>query len=133
MTISQTDSMRIVAEAEIRAAASIAAARSAVHGAFCALAEGSVIAPPELAMKLDHGGELHVKGAYLGGDSVEVASQVGALQHAPAIVDRAASLGNVVTGRAPGRRTAGQVTVADLCGLGIQDAAMAELVMAFHD
>ncbi len=46
---------------------SVGDARHAVHQAFCALAQGGVLAPDELAMKLEHGGELHVKGAYLGG------------------------------------------------------------------
>ena len=42
---------------------SVADARQAVHAAFCALANGAVLAPDEMAMKLSHGGELHVKGA----------------------------------------------------------------------
>lgn len=295
--------MRLIEESEVRALVSVAAARGAVHQAFGALADGQVVAPDELAMRLAHGGELHIKGAYLGGDviafkaatgqfpaggnsgftaiidadsgvpqaivndggwltemrtaaasavtaqalaradasrlailgggiqaafqvealrdalaiesvavwsrtqetavefaeannatpaptvreavagadivicctpsresllqadmlatgthviamgadmvgkrelgpsvltscdvlvcdSVTVASHVGELQHAPEQVHRATSLGDVLTGRAPGRTDDQQTTVVDLCGLGIQDAAMAELVLA---
>jgi ornithine cyclodeaminase/alanine dehydrogenase-like protein (mu-crystallin family) len=38
-------------------------------------------------------------------------------------------LGDVVTGRVPGRTDEGQITVADQCGLGIEDTAMANLVL----
>lgn len=295
--------MRVVEEASIRAVVSVADARKAVHDAFCALADGAVLAPDEIAMKLNHGGELHVKGAYLGGpfiafkaatggfpgggnsgftsvidaetgapvailqdggwltemrtaaasavsavalartdsrqlailgggfqaafqvealrdvftfesvsvwsrtaetasrfatenravqagsvaeavdgadivicctpshepllhasmldagahviamgadmtgkrelasdvletaalitaDSLDVTSRVGELQHAPDQIDRAVSLGDVLTGRSTGRTTAQDLTVTDLCGLGVQDAAMAQLVMS---
>lgn len=294
--------MRIIDEAKVRSLVSLGDARDAVRSAFCALADGQVVAPNEMAMHLSHGGELHVKGAYLGGeviafkaatgqfptggnngfsavidaasgaplafvadggwltelrtaaasavtaqalarsdasrlailgggvqagfqveamrdampiesvgvwsrtretaiafaathgatavenigeavrdadivicctpsrdpllefemlkpgahvvamgadmvgkrelgssvlrscdllvcDAVDVAARVGELQHAAEQVSRATSLGDVLTGRALGRSNGQQITVADLCGLGIQDAAMAELVM----
>ncbi len=38
-------------------------------------------------------------------------------------------MGDVVTGRVLGRTTDEQVTIADLCGLGIEDTAMANLVL----
>ena len=62
-----TDIVRIIDEATVRAHVTLTAAREAVHDAFCAHAAGKVVAPDELAMVLDHGGELHVKGAHLGG------------------------------------------------------------------
>ena len=40
------------------------------------------------------------------------------------------TLGAILTGEAPGRKDPDQVTVADLTGLGAQDAALAELVLA---
>lgn len=69
--------MRVIEEAAIREVVSVADARRAVHGAFCALAGGGVIAPDEMAMKLEHGGELHVKGAYLGGGVIAFKSATG--------------------------------------------------------
>ena len=295
--------MEIIEEAAIRELVTVASAQAAVHDAFCALADGEVIAPPEFAMKLGNGGELHIKGAYNGGqvlafkvatgqfpsgknsgftsvvdastgapvallqdggwltemrtaaasavtatalarpdssklailgggyqagfqvaalreafpidqvnvwsrtsetaqrfasdhdadaatsittavagadiivcctpstepllslemvspgthvvamgadmvgkrevaadliegadvlvcDSIAVAGHAGELQHMPAHHDRAIELGNLLTGRASGRTSAADITLADLCGLGVQDAAMAELVMA---
>ena len=62
-------------------------------------------------------------------DSVSVTSRVGELAHAPAAAARAVDLGDVLTGRAAGRTAPEQLTVSDHCGLGIQDAAMAQLVM----
>jgi ornithine cyclodeaminase len=69
--------MRIVNAVDIQAVVSMADARHAVHDAFCAFADGKVIAPDEMAMKLDHGGELHVKGAYLGGDVIAFKAATG--------------------------------------------------------
>lgn len=69
--------MRIIDQDAIRDVVSVADARHAVHDAFCALAGGGVIAPDEMAMKLEHGGELHVKGAYLGGDVIAFKSATG--------------------------------------------------------
>jgi len=59
--------MRVVDEESVRAQVTLGTARGAVHDAFCAFAAGQVVAPDELAMVLSHGGELHVKGAHLGG------------------------------------------------------------------
>ena len=59
--------MQLIDEHTVRSHVTLGAARDAVHDAFCALSDGSVVAPDELAMVLDHGGELHVKGAHLGG------------------------------------------------------------------
>ncbi|NDH98670.1 MAG: hypothetical protein EBZ17_14670 [Actinobacteria bacterium] len=59
--------MKVLDADTVRSRVSLAAARGAVHDAFCALAEGDVVAPDEFAMHLANGGELHVKGAHLGG------------------------------------------------------------------
>lgn len=63
-------------------------------------------------------------------DSVELSRAVGELQHAKDLVPSAVSLGDVLTEAVPRRGSQEQITVSDLCGLGVQDAAMAELVMA---
>ena len=69
--------MRLVTEEQIRSVVTVADARVAVHDAFCALANGAALTPDEMAMKLDHGGELHVKGAYLGGDVIAFKAATG--------------------------------------------------------
>jgi len=69
--------VRIVSASTIRDVVSLADARQAVHDAFCALSRGDVVAPDELAMKLAHGGELHIKGAYLGGDVIAFKAATG--------------------------------------------------------
>lgn len=66
-------------------------------------------------------------------DSVAQCARLGELQHglASRAVSRrrvSAELGEIVLGRKPGRRNALEVTVADLTGLGVQDAAAADLV-----
>jgi ornithine cyclodeaminase len=64
-------------------------------------------------------------------DDLALASHAGELQHADRSVrDRAVTLGEVLTARRPGRTTSEQITVADLCGVGAQDAAIAELVVS---
>jgi ornithine cyclodeaminase len=64
-------------------------------------------------------------------DDLSVASYAGELQHADRSVRaRAVTLGEVLTDRRPGRTTDEQITVADLCGLGAQDAVIAEVVVA---
>jgi ornithine cyclodeaminase len=64
-------------------------------------------------------------------DDVGLAAHAGELQHGDRDVrDRAVTLGEVLTDRRPGRTADEQITVADLCGLGAQDAAIAELVVA---
>lgn len=62
-------------------------------------------------------------------DDVTLSSHVGELQHVPQHRPRALGLPELVAGRVPGRTGADQITVADLCGLGVEDAAMADLVM----
>lgn len=63
-------------------------------------------------------------------DSVEVSSAVGELQYAAGLRERAVDLGSILNGTATGRTTDEEITVSDLCGLGVQDAAIAELVMS---
>ncbi len=64
-------------------------------------------------------------------DDLELASRAGELQHADDdIRARAVTLSDVLAGRRPGRTSDAQISVADLCGLGVQDAAIAELVIA---
>lgn len=63
-------------------------------------------------------------------DDIDVSLAVGELQHYPAASARAVALGSVLSGTADARSDADQITVVDLCGLGVQDAAMADLVMA---
>lgn len=62
--------MQIVAEEDIKRVISVEGCRQAVASAFEALSNGSVLAPDEFAMKLDNGGELHIKGAYLGAEFI---------------------------------------------------------------
>lgn len=66
-------------------------------------------------------------------DRVDVCARVGELHHglADGVVRRedVLELADLVVGRVPGRTDAGQLTVADQCGLGAYDAAMAELVL----
>jgi len=64
-------------------------------------------------------------------DDVDLASHAGELQRADADVRaRAITLGDVLTDRRPGRTSNDQISVADLCGLGVQDATIAEMVVA---
>ena len=70
--------MKILDADTVRSRVSLAAARGAVHDAFCALADGDVVAPDEFAMHLANGGELHVKGAHLGGPYLAFKAAAGA-------------------------------------------------------
>jgi ornithine cyclodeaminase len=63
-------------------------------------------------------------------DSLAQCSRLGELQHAPDQAGRAVELGSVCAGSAPGRTDAAQRTVADLTGVGVQDVAAANVVMA---
>lgn len=63
-------------------------------------------------------------------DSREQCSRLGELQHAPDQADRAVELGIVCAGEAPGRTGDEQLTVCDLTGVGVQDVAAANAVMA---
>lgn len=62
-------------------------------------------------------------------DSAEQCLALGELQHAPDQAGRAVELGAVCDGRAPGRMGAGQLSVCDLTGVGVQDVAAANAVM----
>ncbi|SDL40990.1 hypothetical protein [Nonomuraea jiangxiensis] len=55
-------------------------------------------------------------------DDVRQCRAIGELQYAPR--RPAVALGDVIAGRAPGRTSPGQITVADLTGLGAEDAAI---------
>ena len=70
--------MQVLDQATIRSRVSLAGAREAVRAALCALSDGNVVAPDELAMTLAHGGELHVKGAHLGGGHLAFKAATGA-------------------------------------------------------
>ena len=63
-------------------------------------------------------------------DSREQCSRLGELQHAPDQADRAVELGIVCAGEAPGRTGDEQLTVCDLTGVGVQDVAAANALMA---
>lgn len=67
-------------------------------------------------------------------DDVDTCARVGELHHAldAATIDvrTVVTLADLVAGTAPGRTSPGQITVADHCGLGVYDAAMADLVLA---
>lgn len=66
-------------------------------------------------------------------DSRDQCARLGELQHALAAglvrADQAVELGEIVAGRAPGRRTDAELTVCDLTGVGVQDVAAAMLVL----
>ena len=63
-------------------------------------------------------------------DSRRQSASLGELQHAPDQVDRAVELGTVIAGEAAGRTSEDQLTVCDLTGVGVQDVAAANVVMA---
>jgi ornithine cyclodeaminase len=56
--------------------------------------------------------------------------RLGELQHAPDQAERSVELGRLVTGSDPGRTSEDQLTVCDLTGVGVQDVAAANVVMA---
>jgi ornithine cyclodeaminase len=67
-------------------------------------------------------------------DRVSQTERYGNLHHAMAagVVTRAkvyAELGDLAVGRLPGRESTGEITVADLTGVGVQDAAIAQAVV----
>lgn len=65
-------------------------------------------------------------------DDVVVSQEVGILQRGGRRGENdrfPISIGDVLNERHPGRTTEQQITVAGLSGLGVQDAAIAELVM----
>jgi ornithine cyclodeaminase/alanine dehydrogenase-like protein (mu-crystallin family) len=63
-------------------------------------------------------------------DSLEQCARLGELQHTPDQIRRAVELGAVIAGVSPGRATEDQLTVCDLTGVGVQDVAAANVVMA---
>jgi ornithine cyclodeaminase len=63
-------------------------------------------------------------------DSIDQCRRLGELQHAPDVVERAVELGRICSREAPGRTSADQLTVADLTGVGVQDVAAANAVLA---
>lgn len=60
-------------------------------------------------------------------DDIETCSRVGELQHRPNLAGRAISLARLSAGLEPGRTSPDDITVADLCGIGAYDAAIAGL------
>jgi ornithine cyclodeaminase len=63
-------------------------------------------------------------------DSRDQCARLGELQHAPEQAGRAVELGAICGGEGPGRTDEGQLTVCDLTGVGAQDVAAANAVMA---
>jgi ornithine cyclodeaminase len=63
-------------------------------------------------------------------DSLDQCRRLGELQHAAGQAGRVVELGSIVAGAAPGRTTRDQRTVCDLTGVGVQDVAAAEVVVA---
>jgi ornithine cyclodeaminase len=63
-------------------------------------------------------------------DSLDQCRRLGELQHALDVADRAVELGSVCAGTSPGRTTSTQLTVCDLTGVGVQDVAAANAVLA---
>ena len=66
-------------------------------------------------------------------DSRDQCARLGELQHALAAglvrAEQAVELGEIVAGAAPGRRSAAELTVCDLTGVGVQDVAAATLAL----
>ena len=62
-------------------------------------------------------------------DDVDLSRRVGELQYGGSSSERAVSLGAILANEVVGRCSAKDITVADLCGLGAEDVAMASLVM----
>jgi ornithine cyclodeaminase len=63
-------------------------------------------------------------------DSLAQCTEFGELQHAPDETGRAIELGKICAGDAPGRTAPDQLTVCDFTGVGAQDVAAANAVMA---
>lgn len=62
-------------------------------------------------------------------DDVTLSARVGELQHGPRHRVRALGLPALAAREVAGRTARDQITLVDLCGLGVEDAAMADLVM----
>jgi ornithine cyclodeaminase len=63
-------------------------------------------------------------------DSRRQSASLGELQHALDQAERAVELGALIIGEAAGRTSEDQLTVCDLTGVGVQDVAAANVVMA---
>jgi len=63
-------------------------------------------------------------------DSLDQCRRLGELQHALDVADRAVELGAICAGTAPGRASSTQLTICDLTGVGVQDVAAANAVLA---
>ena len=66
-------------------------------------------------------------------DRREQCIAMGELQHAAELlegVNAAVELGELTSGRAPGRQSAEEITICDLTGTGVQDTAIASLALA---
>ena len=63
-------------------------------------------------------------------DSRDQCARLGELQHAQDQRESAIELGEICARRVPGRTSDDQLTVCDLTGLGVQDVAAANVVMA---
>ena len=66
-------------------------------------------------------------------DRREQCLAMGELQHAAGLLESAnapVELGELTSGRAPGRQSAEEITVCDLTGTGVQDTAIASLALA---
>jgi ornithine cyclodeaminase len=63
-------------------------------------------------------------------DSRDQCVRLGELQHAPEQAGRSIELGTVCAGDASGRAGEAELTVCDLTGVGVQDVAAANAVMA---
>ena len=63
-------------------------------------------------------------------DALEQCLRLGELQHAPELADRAVEVGRICAGTEPGRADDDQLTVIDLTGVGVQDVAAANAVLA---
>ena len=63
-------------------------------------------------------------------DSLEQCRQLGELQHATDQADRAVELGRICAGDVAGRTSPEQLTICDLTGVGVQDVAAANAVLA---
>jgi ornithine cyclodeaminase/alanine dehydrogenase-like protein (mu-crystallin family) len=61
---------------------------------------------------------------------VDQCLRLGELQHAPDVAGRAVDIGRICAGTAEGRTTSQQLTVCDLTGVGVQDVAAANVVLA---
>jgi ornithine cyclodeaminase len=63
-------------------------------------------------------------------DALEQCLRLGELQHAPEQADRAVEIGLICAGTKDGRTDDDQLTVTDLTGVGVQDVAAANTVLA---